>query len=173
MNKNKNNKSINWIELRGRERRGPEGILNKNCFIIDMDGVIYHGDRLLPGVPEFINWLQKENKKYLFLTNGSTRTPEEIQSKLKRLGLEVPASSFHTSAISTAMFLHSQKPNGRAFVIGDNGLLQALKDVNYNILDDTSLDVVPDYVVVGETRNYNFELLERAINYVYKGNNFF
>jgi len=151
-------------DQRSKERRGPEGILTKKCFIIDMDGVVYHGERLLPGVIEFVEWLQKEKKKYLFLTNGSTKTPQEIQAKLLRLGLKVPDNVFMTSAIATAKFLQSQHPSGSAFVVGDNGLVQALKDVGFTITDEN-----PSYVVVGETKNWNFELVEKAINLVYKG----
>ena len=129
-----------------------------------MDGVVYHGDRLLPGIIEFIQWCEDEHKKYMFVTNGSTRTPVEIQAKLKRLGLTVPENVFMTSAIATAMFLQLQRPGGSAFVIGDNGLVQALLDVGFTITDES-----PDYVVVGETRNYSFDLIEKAINLVFKG----
>ena len=95
-------------DQRSRTQRTPESILTKQCFFLDMDGVVYHGDRLLPGVKEFVAWLEAEKKQYLFLTNGSVRTPAEIQAKLRRLGLEVPPDVFHTSAIATAMFLQSQ-----------------------------------------------------------------
>lgn len=107
-------------DLRSRSRHTPESILTKQCFFLDMDGVIYHGDRLLPGVKEFVAWLQAEKKRYLFLTNGSVRTPAEIQAKLRRLGLEVPPDVFHTSAISTAMFLQSQVRARRPGARGSN-----------------------------------------------------
>ena len=58
-----------------------ELIRGKEGFICDMDGVIYHGNRLLPGVPEFVDWLHKENKKFLFLTNSSERSPRELRQK--------------------------------------------------------------------------------------------
>ena len=131
-----------------------------------MDGVVYHGDRLLPGTREFLDWVTSSNKQYLFLTNSSARTPLEIQAKLKRLGLDVPPDVFHTSAISTAMFLSSQTPNGTAYVIGDNGLRSALTDAGLTL---TGADVDPDYVVVGETRGYNFDMIERAVNFVMRG----
>ncbi|MEI3085658.1 MAG: hypothetical protein V8S87_06415 [Oscillospiraceae bacterium] len=59
-----------------------EELRNKKGFIFDMDGVIYHGNRLLPGVKEFVDWLYRENKQFLFLTNSSERTPKELQQKL-------------------------------------------------------------------------------------------
>lgn len=84
-----------------------EILKNKLGFICDMDGVIYHGNKLLPGVPEFVDWLYKENKNFLFLTNSSERSPKELQQKLKRMGLDVDESHFYTSALATARFISS------------------------------------------------------------------
>ena len=74
----------------------------KKGFICDMDGVIYHGNRILPGVAEFIQWLHDEDKEYLFLTNNSGYTPRELNQKLARMGLDVPEEHFYTSALATA-----------------------------------------------------------------------
>lgn len=139
-------------------------IKEKSGFIIDMDGVIYHGNKLLPGVNEFFAWLEESGKKYLFLTNASERTPKELQEKLKRLGITIGEDHFYTSALATASFLSSQIPKGSAYIIGDAGLINALYSVGY-----TMNNVNPDYVVVGETRGYNFEKIEQAINLVLKG----
>ena len=76
-----------------------ELLRSKKGFICDMDGVIYHGERLLPGVREFVDWLYAEDKKFLFLTNASGKTPKELQIKLARMGLEVDESHFYTSAL--------------------------------------------------------------------------
>jgi len=141
-----------------------EAIKSKNSFLIDMDGVIYHGNKLLPGVIEFTDWLIKADKKFLFLTNSSERTPEELQEKLHRLGVKVPRDVFYTSALATAMFLNNQKPMGSAYIIGDAGLINALYNVGY-----TMNNVDPDYVVIGETHSYSYETVEKAINLVLKG----
>ena len=71
-----------------------ENIKEKTGYIIDMDGVIYHGNRLLPGVTDFLAWLESSGKKYLFLTNSSERTPKELHEKLKRLGIDVGEDHF-------------------------------------------------------------------------------
>ena len=139
-------------------------IKNKAGFIIDMDGVIYHGNKLLDGVNEFLSWLEKTGKHYLFLTNSSERTPRELHEKLKRLGIIVGEEHFYTSALATAAFLANQTPNGSAYVIGDAGLIHALYSVGY-----TTNNVNPDYVVVGDTHGYNFEKIELAVNLVRKG----
>ena len=65
-------------------------LLGKQAFISDMDGVIYHGNLLLPGVKEFVAWLNEHEKRYIFLTNSSERSPRELRQKLLRLGLDVP-----------------------------------------------------------------------------------
>jgi NagD protein len=139
-------------------------IKSKAGFIIDMDGVIYHGNKLLPGVIEFLAWLENSGKKYLFLTNSSERTPKELQEKLKRLGINAGEEHFYTSALATASFLSSQKPNGSAYIIGDAGLIHALYSVGYTINN-----VNPDYVVVGDTHGYTFEKIEMAVNLVLRG----
>lgn len=146
------------------DKQQVEAIKSKNAFIIDMDGVLYHGNKLLPGVIEFTEWLVHAGKKFLFLTNASERTPEELRKKLFRLGVKVPSDVFYTSALATAMFLSNQKPKGSAYIIGDAGLINALYNVGY-----TMNNVDPDYVVIGETRSYSYETIEKAINLVLKG----
>jgi len=141
-----------------------EKIRNKKGFICDMDGVLYHGSRLLPGVKEFVDWLKDQGKAFLFLTNSSERTPVELKQRLLRLGIEVGEKHFMTSALATASFLAAQCPNGRAYVIGETGLTQALYEVGFS-MDDRN----PDYVVVGETRSYNYEKIETAIHLVLGG----
>jgi len=136
----------------------------KSGFICDMDGVIYHGDALLEGAREFLEWLEAENKEYLFLTNNSQRTREELQQKLRRLGLEMDAMRFYTAALSTASFLASQQPGGSAYVIGDAGLTNALYEAGI-----TMNDVDPDFVVVGETSSYSFEKVAHAMKLVMAG----
>ena len=136
----------------------------KKGFICDMDGVIYRGNQLLPGVKEFVEWLNKEDKKFLFLTNSSERSPKELQQKLGRMGLRVGEEHFYTSALATARFLSLQAPGCTAYVIGAPGLLNALYDCGI-----TMNDVDPDYVIVGETATYNFEMISRAVRLVLRG----
>jgi NagD protein len=129
-----------------------------------MDGVVYHGNKILDGVREFVTWMIDNEKRFVFLTNSSERTPHELSMKLERMGLQVTADHFYTSAMATAAFLSSQKPGCTAYVIGEAALTKALYDEDINMND-----VNPDYVVVGETRSYNFEKIEKAIELVNKG----
>ncbi|KAJ3260540.1 hypothetical protein HDU77_001297 [Chytriomyces hyalinus] len=137
----------------------------KKGFIIDMDGVIYHGSQLLPGAKEFVDWLISENKQFLFLTNNSTPTPKELSEKLHRMGLDIPPSNFYTSAIATAKFLQSQKPaGGKVFALGGPGLTYALYEHGF-----TMSETKPDYVVIGtEGTSHNFEGLQKALSLITK-----
>jgi len=139
-------------------------IREKKAFICDMDGVLYHGNDVLPGVHEFIAWLKANDKKYLFLTNSSERSPRELSQKLGRMGIEIGEEHFYTSALATAAFLASQRPGGSAYVIGEAGLIQALYEAGFSMNN-----VDPDYVVIGETRTYNFEKIEKAVMLVREG----
>ena len=146
------------------ENRNKIDFNQKKGFICDMDGDIYHGNRILPGVAEFIQWLHDENKEYLFLTNNSGYTPRELQQKLARMGLDVQEEHFYTSALATAAFLKEQSPGCSVFAIGEAGLLNALYDAGI-----TMNDVNPDYVVVGEGRTYSLDTLTKATNLVLQG----
>lgn len=141
-----------------------EALRDKKGYLCDMDGVIYHGNMLLPGVDKFVEFLKKHNKKFLFLTNSSERAPKELQQKLARLGLDVDESHFYTSALSTAAFLRNQCPGGSVYVIGEPGLVGALYDAGF-----TMNEVNPDYVVLGETHTYSYEKIERAVQLVRAG----
>lgn len=143
-------KEINFNEIKG--------------FICDMDGVIYKGSQILPGVVDFINWLQEENKEFLFLTNNSSYTPRELQQRLARMGLNVSEEHFYTSALATATFLKEQAPNCSVYALGEAGLFKALYDAGI-----TMNEINPDYVVVGEGKTYTLDTLIKATNMVLNG----
>ncbi len=130
---------------------------SRHGYLIDMDGVIHRGSEAIEGAAEFIGYLVENDIPYLFLTNNSAYTPLDVVVSLRKFGIETSEEHVYTSALATAEFVHTQKPNGTAFVIGEGGLLNALNDVNYAISRDA-----PDYVIVGEGRVLNFELVERA-----------
>jgi len=132
--------------------------------LIDMDGVIYRGNELIPGAEEFIRELQEYRVPFLFLTNNSQRTRRDVSTKLRRMGVNVGEEHIFTCAMATAQFLAQQKPFGTAYVIGEGGLLQALHSYGFSIVDKD-----PDYVVIGEGRTFNFEMVETALTMVLNG----
>ena len=133
-------------------------------YLIDMDGVIYRGEELIPGADEFITRLIREKIPFLFLTNNSQRTRRDVVTKLSRMGIPVEEGHVFTCAIATARYLADRKPNGTAFVIGEGGLLTALHKNGYSVVDKS-----PDYVVVGEGRTVNLEMLETAVQMILDG----
>lgn len=136
-------------------------------FLIDMDGVLVRGPQAIPGASQFIARLQKANRPFLVLTNNPNYTTRDLSHRLNAAGLEIPEECIYTSAMATAQFLHSQRPDGTAFVIGESGLTQAIHKEGYIITD-----IDPDYVVVGETRSYHFETITKAIRLIEGGARF-
>jgi len=141
--------------------------LSKNNYLIDMDGVLIKGSTLIPGADAFIERLRAKGIKFLLLTNNPLLTPLDLAHRLQRNGLEINPQDIFTSAMATARFLQTQKPGGKAFVIGESGLLVALHEIGYILTDHE-----PDYVVLGETNSYNFEQVTRAVRLVDAGAHF-
>lgn len=129
-----------------------------------MDGVIYRSGKVIPGANIFVNGLVERNIPFLFLTNNSRHTRIDVVTRLDRIGITVGEEHIFTSALATARFLASQKPRGTAYVLGEGGLLTSLYDVGYSVVDND-----PDYVVVGEGRTLNLEMVEKAIDFVLDG----
>ncbi|MEO6505289.1 MAG: HAD-IIA family hydrolase [Terrimesophilobacter sp.] len=144
-----------------RDRRDIE------CWLTDMDGVLVHENRPLPGSAELIAQWQSDGTRFLVLTNNSIYTPRDLSARLRASGLDVPEESIWTSALATAAFLKSQSPGGSAFVIGEAGITTALHEAGFIMTEND-----PDYVVVGETRTYSFEAITRAIRLIGAGARF-
>lgn len=142
--------------------------MGKISIISDMDGVIYRGKNLIPGAATFIQRLRASNTRFLFLTNNSEQTPLDLLRKLESMGLEgLGEDNFITSAMATAAFLHSQKPRGTVYVVGGGGLINELYKAGFSISENS-----PDYVVVGKTTSYNFEMIKKASQLIDKGAKF-
>lgn len=135
--------------------------------MIDMDGVLIRGNIPVPGAVEFINRLKSGDHKFLVLTNNPIYTPGDLSHLLFTMGLNIPKESIFTSAMATARFLQSQKPEGKAYVIGESGLTVAINQAGYIM---TEID--PDYVVLGETLVYDFEQVTKAIRLIQAGAHF-
>ncbi len=133
-------------------------------FLIDMDGVLYRGSEMIPGADRFIRRLREQEIPFRLLTNNSQRTRRDVAAKLARMGIEVEKEHVFTCAMATARFLARQKPEGTAFVIGEGGLLPALHENGYAVVDRD-----PDFVVVGEGRTMNFEIMETAVQMIRRG----
>jgi NagD protein len=138
-----------------------------HSWLMDMDGVLVHEEHAIPGADRFIGRLRERGMPFLVLTNNSIYTRRDLSARLRASGLDVPEDAIWTSALATARFLESQRPNGSAFVIGEAGLTTALHQAGYTLTERA-----PDYVVLGETRTYSFERITHAIRLVATGSRF-
>jgi NagD protein len=136
-------------------------------WLMDMDGVLVHQSKPIPGAAEFLARLQEKSLPFLVLTNNSVYTRRDLSARLAVSGLKVPEQAIWTSALATADFLQRQRPNGTAFAIGEAGLQTALHAVGYTLTEHD-----PDYVVLGETRTYSFERITQAIRLIVAGARF-
>ncbi len=132
-----------------------------------MDGVIYGGDIMIPGADEFVARLLKEDIPFTFMTNNSQRTPLEVVRKLRKLGIEVTEKHVYTSAMATGKFIASQRPNGSCYVLGEGGLLTSLHDNGLTLVETD-----PDFVVLGEGRNFTLEMVQKAVDMILAGAKF-
>ena len=136
----------------------------KQGYLIDMDGVIYRGSQLIPGAAQFITELREQKVPFRLLTTNSQRPRRDISTKLTRIGIDAFEEDVFTSAMATARFLARQNPGGTTYVIGEGGLHNALHRNGYAIVEHA-----PDYVVIGEGRSFNMEMVETAVRLVAGG----
>jgi len=139
----------------------------KHGLLIDMDGVIYSGETLIDGADRFISNLLKKDIPFTFMTNNSQRTRLEVVRKLKRFDIDVTEDHVYTSAMATGKFLGDQGSNGTAFVLGEGGLLSSLHENGVTLVDTD-----PEFVVLGEGRNFTLEMVQRAVDMILAGAKF-
>ena len=138
------------------------------AYLIDIDGVVLRDDEALPGAMELVAWLLESGQRFLFLTNYPSQTPADLASRLGGTGIEVPPRHFFTSAMATAEFLDKQAgTRRRAFVVGEGALVHELYKVGFTISETEA-----DFVVLGETRHYNFDMIQRAASLIQRGARF-
>ncbi|WP_263322490.1 HAD-IIA family hydrolase [Endozoicomonas sp. Mp262] len=134
--------------------------------ICDIDGVILHDNALIPGADKFIHGLLEQGTPLVMLTNFPSQTPKDLQNRFASAGIEIPEECFFTSAMATAEFLKRQEGQ-KAFVIGEGALVHELYNAGFTITD-----INPDFVVVGETRHYNWNMIHTAARFVSEGARF-
>jgi NagD protein len=140
------------------------------ALICDIDGVILHDDTALPGASELVARLVGGSMPFLFLTNFPSQTPADLRDRFRSagIGVEVPVQHFYTSALATAEFLNDQAGDRRkAFVIGEGALIHALYEAGFVLTENEA-----DFVVLGETRSYSFDMIRRASYLIQRGARF-
>lgn len=137
------------------------------AHLIDMDGVLVHGRRPIPGAGAFIDRLRAAQAPFLLLTNNSRLTPKDHAARLNEVGIDIREHEIFTAALATGRFLRQQRQGASVFAIGDPGLFRALEEFGLKLVDDA-----PDYFVLGETEIFTFDALTRAVRMVMAGARF-
>lgn len=137
---------------------------NWKAYLIDLDGTLYHGTRIVPGADRFISYLNEQGIPYLFVTNNSSRTPEEVAKHLTDMGIQATADKVLTSALGAARHLLSIAPEAKVAVIGEHGLVHAMNNAGFEITE-----AKPDYVIQGIDHHFNYERLKQALDWISGG----
>ena len=141
---------------------------NFRALLVDIDGVVLRDEQPLPGARELVAWLLETQVRFLFLTNYPSQTPADLAGRMAHCGIVVPAHHFFTSAMATAEFLDKQAGDRRtAFVVGEGALVHELYKIGFTISETEA-----DFVVLGETRHYNFDMIQRAAALIQRGARF-
>ena len=137
-----------------------------DCVLFDLDGVLYRGEGAVPSAPPTLAELRRRSVRPVFLTNNSSRTPLQVAEKLRGIGIEAEPGEVVTSALATAELL-AERGGGRAFVIGQDGVREALSDAGIAIMDGDPEEA--DLVVVGYDGGATYGSLKRASLLVQRG----
>jgi len=142
-------------------------MLPYTTYLIDLDGVIYRGNELIPGAEEFLAWLEAHNKKYLFLTNNSFATEAQILAKLARLGIAADATHLLSAGQAAAQYIARRFPAGVVYVVGEQPLIDLVRSQQLTV---ASVDAEKaDAVLVGLDRSFDYAKLNCAIRAVRSG----
>ncbi|WP_437615486.1 HAD-IIA family hydrolase [Erwinia sp. V71] len=134
--------------------------------ICDIDGVLMHDNTAVPGADQFLQRIQAQGMPLVVLTNYPSQTAQDLANRFASAGLEVPESAFYTSAMATADFLRHQEGK-KAYVVGEGALIHELYKAGFTITD-----INPDFVIVGETRSFNWDMMHKAAFFVANGARF-
>lgn len=138
-----------------------------NAYLIDLDGTMYRGDERIEAAAEFVEQLYQRDIPYLFLTNNSAKTKEQISGKLTGMGIRSTPDHVFTSGMATANYIKQQKAGARCYVIGEEGLVNAIQKEQLQVTEEAV-----DFVVVGIDRKITYEKLAIATLAVRNGASF-
>ncbi|OXM87268.1 TIGR01457 family HAD-type hydrolase [Paenibacillus rigui] len=134
-------------------------------FLLDLDGTLYHGDQPIAGAAEFIRWLKEHGYPYLYVTNNSSRTPEQVAAHLAKVGIDAAAKEVLTSAQAAALYMQEQRPGANAYIIGETGLQLAMQEGGFTTADEAPAD----FVVQGIDRSFSYVKLAEAVRRIRAG----
>ncbi len=136
-------------------------------YLIDLDGTMYKGTERIIEAVEFVQALQRKGIPYLFVTNNSSRTPEQVAAKLREFEIPATAQQVFTTSMATANYIEEQKPDASVFVIGEDGIIEACTNKGFTFKQEDA-----DFVIVGLDRSVSYEKLSVACLAVRNGATF-
>jgi HAD superfamily hydrolase (TIGR01450 family) len=141
----------------------------KSCrlFLLDMDGTIYLGDRPLPGAVDFVEYLRSSGRRYIYLTNNSSRSAPDYVVRLQSMGFPCRLEDVFTSGMATALYLREQYPGAGIYPVGTRAFCRELESYGLKLTDSA-----PEVVCVGFDRELTYEKLEKAVRFLRKGASF-
>jgi 4-nitrophenyl phosphatase len=132
-----------------------------HALAIDMDGVLWRGDTALPGLNKFFNFLDRQQIPFMLATNNASKTPEQYQKKFAGFGVKIRRENVLTSSLATAAYLQNEIPAGsRVFVVGQAGLIEAMRGAGFEVMPDSSQPVAA--VVAGIDFTVTYDKLKHA-----------
>jgi 4-nitrophenyl phosphatase len=131
-------------------------------LIIDMDGVLWHGDRPMPRLVAFFETLRARGIRFVLATNNASRSGAEFAAKLAKMGVSVALDEILTSPQATAAYLSAHAPDARVFIIGEPGLRTELEARGLRVVNDTEAQAAATHVVVGIDRTLTYAKLVEA-----------
>jgi 4-nitrophenyl phosphatase len=135
-------------------------------FLLDLDGTLYHGDAPIAHAPKFIAWLREHSYPYLYVTNNSSRTPEQVAEHLRKVGIEAAPEEVLTSSQAAALYMKERSAGRTMYAIGEIGLQQALQETGFT---EAAEGEAPDYVVQGIDRQFSYDKLAEAVKHIRSG----
>lgn len=143
------------------------------AYLLDLDGVIYRGDVVLPGARELVEWIDATGRKALYLSNNSIATPAEVGAKLKRLGMPRPEGRVFTAGLAAAQMVAHRFPHGSIYVLGLPPVERMAEAAGLRVIRDEDMEEQPDAVLVGLDRSLTYARLRRALRAILAGAAFF
>lgn len=112
-------------------------IKSKRLFLLDMDGTIYEGARLFPFVNEFLEYIENNGGRYIFITNNSSRSVKDYVLKLSGMGVKVTEDNFFTSSQATALYLNEHHKNKKIYCMGTRSMVKEMKKMGVTVTEST------------------------------------
>ncbi len=145
-------------------RRLPRMLSDARLFLLDMDGTLYLGDEVIEGAHDFIRTLERTGRRYIYLTNNSSRAGTDYIARLRKLGFPCEPENVFTSGMATALYLREHHPDAEVYLVGTAAFRRELAEAGNCFAEENA-----DVVVAGFDTELTYKKLERAVHFLRRG----